>query len=68
MPRQNASHISVAEADESAFAKRFADLDCQRVGVVTEETRLLVRRAGSILIDEPVEEMRRRFKEGLEDA
>ncbi len=60
--------ITVAEADESEFAKRFADLDCRRVGLVTEETRLLIRRADSNLVDEPVDEMRRRFKEGLAGA
>jgi phosphoribosylformylglycinamidine (FGAM) synthase-like enzyme len=60
--------VTVAAADESAFVEKFADLDCRRVGLVTEETRLLIRRAESSLVDEAVDDMRRRFKEGLQGA
>jgi len=60
--------VTVAASDEDAFQERFADLECGRVGSVTEQTRLLIRRGDANLIDESLEAMRQRFKEGLRDA
>jgi phosphoribosylformylglycinamidine synthase II len=60
--------VTVAATDADTFSARFADLDCQRVGTVTERDHLTIQRGSSTLIDLPIEEMRRRFKEGLADA
>ena len=59
---------AVADADAEEFSKRFADLACRQVGVVTGGDRLTIRRGDDTLVDTSIDEMRRRFKEGLADA
>ena len=60
--------VTVPQTEAGTFAERFSDLECQTVGVVTNQGRLLIRRADEDLIDETVESLRLRFKEGLADA
>ena len=60
--------VTVAAADAESFEARFADLDCQRIGEVSDGDRLTIQRSDSTLIDLPIEQLRQRFKEGLANA
>ena len=60
--------VTVAARDAEAFAERFTDLECHRVGGVTETPCLIVRRGEKTLINLEVEILRQRFKEGLANA
>ena len=60
--------VTVAAADAAAFAEHFSGLACRQVGTVTKEPVLRIQRADRWLIDEAIEELRQRFKEGLANA
>jgi phosphoribosylformylglycinamidine synthase len=60
--------VSVAAAHAEDFESRFAGLPCRRMGRVTGEPRLFLRRHGDILLDLPVEALREHFRRGLAHA
>jgi len=60
--------VTVAPESAAAFAQRFAGLPCHQAGVVRDDDRLIVRHGERPVIDLPVSDLRRRFKEGLADA
>ncbi len=60
--------VAVGPDEAEAFESRFSGLDYRRVGVATEDPRLLIRRGDSALVNEPLTTLRQRFKEGLQDA
>ncbi|MGH9464647.1 MAG: AIR synthase-related protein [Thermoanaerobaculia bacterium] len=60
--------VTVAPAHADAFAARFAELTCRRVGRVTESPRLVVVRDGAPLLELGLDAIHRRFGAGLADA
>ncbi len=60
--------VTVAPNEAAAFAARFSELPCQRVGRVAELPRLIVLRGGTPLLEISVDALHQRFRAGLADA
>jgi phosphoribosylformylglycinamidine synthase len=60
--------VTVADDDLDTFTELFAGLPCQEVGTVTTSPRVQIHRAGEPLIDARLDDLRRRFQEGLAGA
>jgi phosphoribosylformylglycinamidine synthase len=60
--------LTVAEDHAAAFAQRFGSLPCAKLGEVRPQPRLQIHRSDRTVMDEPLESMRKSFKEGLADA
>ena len=57
--------VTVAAADAADFESAVDGLPCRRVGEVTEEARLRVRRGEDLVLEVAVDDLRRAYKEGL---
>jgi phosphoribosylformylglycinamidine synthase len=60
--------VGVAASDADAFEGRFEGLPCRRVGAVTDDGRVRLRRADATLVACDVERLRAAFRETLEHA
>ncbi len=60
--------VTVALEDEDALRRLFEGHACARVGTVRSGERLLVRHRGAICLDLAIDDLRGRFKEGLDHA
>jgi phosphoribosylformylglycinamidine synthase len=60
--------VTTAAAQADAFESALAGLPCQRVGVVTSESELVVDHQGSEVIRIEIDELSQSFKKGLADA
>jgi phosphoribosylformylglycinamidine synthase len=60
--------VSLAADRAAEFERQMEGTACRRAGVVTDGSRLVIRRDGKHLIDSDLDSLRSRFKEGLEHA
>lgn len=60
--------VTVAAADSDAFEARFGGLPCRRVGSVTGDAQILLKRDGSVVIDTDVASLKESYKGGLAHA
>jgi phosphoribosylformylglycinamidine synthase len=59
---------TVAQVDAEAFRERFEGLPCWRIGIVSDDPRLVIRHADHLLVDIELTRLRQRFQEGLGNA
>jgi phosphoribosylformylglycinamidine synthase len=60
--------VSVAPDDARELERRFSSLPCRRIGSVTEERRVLVRRGTIEVLRVDLDRLRHSFEEGLAHA
>ncbi len=56
--------VTVAPDRAQAFESRFPDLPCRRCGTVRDDGRLLVLRSETVVVDQSIAALRRRFSGG----
>jgi phosphoribosylformylglycinamidine synthase len=60
--------VTVAGVDAGAFRERLDGLPCWRVGRVSADPRLVIRRKDQLFVDAGLARLRQRFQEGLGNA